>query len=226
MGDSNSFGDNLIVSLVDYAAATAGPSRSEIGDAAFTSFLADPNTDARRGEAFWGCATCDYQVPTTKPSVKFRGIIQRTDWQVVPVSPFNPLGGRIGGFGVKMTFSKITDGSSKTLLIGEKRLRPSEYQGLSTRPNAQPKAAPTFDDRGWADGWDYDVLRSTMFPIAQDGELPEEDIDFAYSFGSAHASGMNAILADGSGTFINYDIDREMLNRLGHRSDGETVVIP
>jgi prepilin-type processing-associated H-X9-DG protein len=65
-----------------------------------------------------------------------------------------------------------------------------------------------------------------MFPIQPDGELPETDDEFAYSFGSAHSSGMNAIFADGSVTFISYDVDREMFNRLGHRSDGETVDIP
>ena len=122
-------------------------------------------------------------------AAQFRGVIQRTDWVKVPVSPFNPTGGKIAGFGVKMTFAKITDGTSKTLLVGEKRLRPSEYQGLSTRPGARPKQGPTFDDRGWAEGWAYDVLRSCMFPILPDGEIPEEDIEFAFSFGAAHSGG-------------------------------------
>jgi prepilin-type processing-associated H-X9-DG protein len=120
-----------------------------------------------------------------------------------------------------MSFQQIEDGSSKTLLVSEKRLRPSEYDGYSTRPGADEEQAPKFDDRGWADGWDYDHLRSCMFPVLQDGELPETDDEFAYSFGSAHSSGINAIFADGSVTSINYDIDREVFNRLGHRFDGE-----
>ena len=62
-----------------------------------------------------------------------------------------------------------------------------------------------------------------MFPVAQDGETPDDDGDFAYSFGSAHPGGMNALFADGSVTSISYDIDRETFNRLGHRSDGETI---
>ena len=160
------------------------------------------------------------QAASGKP-IQFRGIIQRTDWQPIASGPQAP--GRHGGFARKVSFAQITDGASKTLLVGEKRLRPSEYQGLSTRPGASPTTAPKFDDRGWADGWDYDVLRSCMFPIQQDGELPETDDEFAYSFGSAHSSGMNAIFADGSVTFINYDIDRETFNRLGHRKDGEVI---
>jgi prepilin-type processing-associated H-X9-DG protein len=44
--------------------------------------------------------------------------------------------------------------------------------------------------------------------------------------GSAHPNGLNAVFADGSTTTINYAIDMETFNRLGHRSDGETVVVP
>jgi prepilin-type processing-associated H-X9-DG protein len=122
-----------------------------------------------------------------------------------------------------MSFQQIEDGSSKTLLVAEKRLRPSEYDGYSTRPGATEGQAPKFDDRGWADGWDYDHLRSCIFPILRDDELPESDDEFAYSFGSAHSSGVQAMFADGSVTSIGYDIDRELLNRLGHRHDGEVT---
>ncbi|MGD9634677.1 MAG: DUF1559 domain-containing protein [Pirellulales bacterium] len=235
--------DPVEVSLVDYAAATAGPSRSEIGNAIenyFNDFAApysnpDANiTDILVKEVFWGCpdTRCNYTVPSDSvvrqmqnagTPVQYRGIIQRTDW-TAPLNPAAyPEGGKRNGFGVKMTFSKIIDGTSKTLLAAEKRLRPSEYSGVSTREDAQPNQAPTFDDRGWADGWDYDHLRSTMFPVVQDGETPTADLDFAFAFGSAHPGGMNALFADGSVTSIGYDIDRETFNRLGHRSDGETI---
>jgi prepilin-type processing-associated H-X9-DG protein len=233
--DNDNWQDGIIVSLVDYAAATAGPSHSElltIGST-ITDWLNNPT--AHSAEIFWGCAACSSSPPTATivasarasdkaaQYVQYRGIVQRTDWEKVPVSPFNPNGGRVAGFGVKMTMAKIPDGTSKTLLVGEKRLRPSEYAGNSTRPGARPRQAPKFDDRGWADGWDYDHLRSTMYPILQDGETPDTDDEFAYSFGSAHSSGMNAVFADGSVAFIGFDIDRETFNRLGHRNDGETI---
>jgi prepilin-type N-terminal cleavage/methylation domain-containing protein/prepilin-type processing-associated H-X9-DG protein len=234
---NDNYGDGIEVSLVDYAGATAGPSRSEVeagkaGVSSFQEYINNPQDHT--SELFWGCpapVSCSSTLPTPannktqfdagKP-IQFRGIIQRTDWQPIPPpSPQAP--GRHGGYTKKMSFQQITDGSSKTLLVAEKRLRPSEYSGYSTRPGATEQQAPKFDDRGWADGWDYDHLRSCMFPLLQDGELPETDDEFAYSFGSAHSSGINAMFADGSVTSINFDIDREVFNRLGHRFDGEVI---
>ena len=34
---------------------------------------------------------------------------------------------------------------------------------------------------------------------------------------------MNAVFADGSVTGLSFDVDLETLNRLAHRSDGETI---
>jgi prepilin-type processing-associated H-X9-DG protein len=44
-----------------------------------------------------------------------------------------------------------------------------------------------------------------------------------YALGAAHPGGFNVVFADGSVNGLNYDIDLETLNRLGHRSDGETI---
>jgi prepilin-type N-terminal cleavage/methylation domain-containing protein/prepilin-type processing-associated H-X9-DG protein len=234
IAQNTNYGGVFPVSLVDYAAATAGPSRGELEKRGedFDDWLDSPyNPVQRLNEMFWGCPNCGSSLPSptdTKNAaasgnpVQFRGIIQRTDWQPIPPpSPQAP--GRHSGFTKKISFAQINDGSTKTLLVSEKRLRPTEYGGFSTRDGAQEGAAPLFDDRGWADGWDYDHLRSTMFPLEQDGETPEEDNEFAYSFGSAHSAGINALFADGSVTQLNYDINREVFNRLGHRHDGEVV---
>ncbi|MEX2091340.1 MAG: DUF1559 domain-containing protein [Pirellulales bacterium] len=229
ISNNDNYAPPIEVSLVDYAAATAGASRSEIGTQIDTEFQrpVDDYSDMSP-DAFWGCPDCDGSVPSqlkvrnmrdAGTPVQFRGIIQRTDWTV----NFSGGGSKHTGFTVKMTFAKITDGSSKTLLAAEKRLRPSEYSGNSTRETAREKEAPTFDDRGWADGWDHDNLRSCYFPPEQDNELPELDADFAFTFGSAHPGGMNSLFADGSVGFIGFDVDRETFNRLGHRSDGETI---
>jgi prepilin-type N-terminal cleavage/methylation domain-containing protein/prepilin-type processing-associated H-X9-DG protein len=220
---NTNFGDGIQVSLVDYAAATAGPSRSELEGTGseFNTYLQAPMEQV--SEVFWGCKACGSTLPVPANAAQFRGIIQRTDWvAIAPPSPMAP--GRHMGFTKRISFAQITDGASKTLLVSEKRLRPSEYSGESSRPGAAEGAAPLFDDRGWADGWDYDHLRSTIFPILADGELPDDDREFAYSFGSAHSGGMNAMFADGSVTSIGYDVDRETFNRLGHRHDGETIV--
>jgi prepilin-type N-terminal cleavage/methylation domain-containing protein/prepilin-type processing-associated H-X9-DG protein len=229
---NKNYGDESIqVSLVDYAAATAAPSRDELVPRGenINDWLQNPLTPINRvNESFWGCPNCGSSLPSpteTKAAaaagtpVQFRGIIQRVDWQPILAGPQAP--GRSSGFTKTISFGQINDGSSKTLLVAEKRLRPSEYGGNSK--SLGDGFAPKFDDRGWADGWDYDHLRCTLFAPEQDGELPESDDDFAYAFGSAHSSGINAMFADGSVTQINYDINREVFNRLGHRHDGEVV---
>lgn len=203
------------VSLIDYAGVTAGPSRSELGTPAFDNYLKDPAPN--HWEIFWGSAMLGTQalpsasfVASGTPLI-YRGIIQRCDWRT---SSTLPAGGTHLGFTKKMTFAKITDGTSKTLLAGEKRVQSSKYEGGNVS-----------DDRGWADGWDYDNLRSTMFPLEADGEVLDTGV-FAliqFQFGAAHSGGMNSVFGDGSVHFISYDVDREQFNRLGHRYDGEVL---
>ncbi len=209
------------VALVDYAAATAGPSRSEISDdAAFESWLSSPiNTGNHALVAFWGCPTCHSGLPDSAKynamlaagtPIQFRGIIQRTDWQ-----PF-PAPGQHIGFTKKISHAKIPDGASKTLLVSEKFVHVNHYEGGGVA-----------DDRGWADGWDFDHLRCTMAAPRADGDgraPPNHHLDASnYAFGSAHPGGMNSIFADGSVHSIAFDIDRETFNRLGHRHDGEVI---
>jgi prepilin-type N-terminal cleavage/methylation domain-containing protein/prepilin-type processing-associated H-X9-DG protein len=216
-------------SLVDYAAATAGPSRSEIGDAEFNKFLADQHPTythfrSKEADVFWGCPGCSQgsgrgledlegkvkagQVP------KFRGIIQRCDWIPTPVTQR-----RHAGFMVKMTFAKITDGTAKTMLASEKWVHVSQYLG---------DTGLTSEDKGWADGWDYDQLRSTLIRPRSDSEDPKLPINDHtnpgnYPFGSAHSGGINAAFADGSVTFISFDVDLENFNRFANRLDGEVI---
>ncbi len=48
---------------------------------------------------------------------------------------------------------QITDGLSKTMMIGEKRLHTDLYE-----------VGDTHDDIGWTDGWDPDIMRFTGYP--------------------------------------------------------------
>jgi prepilin-type N-terminal cleavage/methylation domain-containing protein len=205
--------------LVDYAAATAGPTRSEINnDGVFQGYLDNPAGHDR--EIFWGCDACFSTLPSTttmqlaqmdgKP-VQFRGIIQRGDWEPAGAT------GKHMGFMKKVSFAQITDGASKTLLVSEKWVHVSRRDG----------SGGLADNRGWADGWDYDHLRSCMFKIMPDseGEEPSPNTPPShpsnYPFGSAHSGGVNALNADGAVTFISYDVSQEVFNRYGHRHDGE-----
>ena len=217
---------STISARTDYAASVAGPARSEIGDAEFNMYLADQHPTythftSKQAEIFWGCPGCPPSGgrPLTALETamgsggqpKFRGVIQRCDWHIV-----NPVTGRHIGFTTKMTHAKITDGSAKTMLASEKWVHVTRYQELSQA-----------DDRGWADGWDFDALRSTLIRPRSDSQDPPpggtpEDPD-NYPFGSAHSGGINAVMADGSVQFISFEIDLENFNRYGNRFDNETI---
>ncbi|HVT28199.1 MAG TPA: DUF1559 domain-containing protein [Lacipirellulaceae bacterium] len=217
------------VSLVDYAASVAGPSRSEVGDSEFNQYLSDAHPlyqhfSDRQADVFWGCSGCssnmgrglgDIQTAMASHPIKFRGVIQRGDWVATAPAPLY----RHIGYMVKMTDAKITDGTSKTMMVSEKWVHVTLYQGDPV--NAQG------DDRGWSDGWDFDAMRSTMTVPISDGTDPipnKQPTDpLNYKFGSAHSGGMNALFADGSVTFIRFDVDLETFNRLGNRYDGETI---
>ena len=212
---------NPPVSLVDYAAAVAGPTRSEIGDAEFNMYLNDSTHFVdKQAEVFWGCPSCPKTsgrgLDTLKTAYNagripvFRGIIQRSDWSL-------EAPGKHIGFAVKMTFAKIIDGTSKTMLGGDKWVHSSVSDGTGGQA----------DNRGWSDGWDFDALRSTLTRPRSDSEDPApdgtpEDVG-NYPFGSAHPGGINIMFADGSVTGISFDVDLETFNRLGMRGDGESI---
>ncbi len=53
--------------------------------------------------------------------------------------------------------AKITDGTSKTMVVSEKYVRSDNYEAGPARNS---------DDRGWTDGWDADQMRSrALLPI-------------------------------------------------------------
>jgi prepilin-type N-terminal cleavage/methylation domain-containing protein/prepilin-type processing-associated H-X9-DG protein len=209
--------------LMDYAAAVPARSRNQVGDATFNNWLIQAagkfDTNGCYNKDFWGAASptsAVVHIKDLKPKsaignyVGFWGVIVRSNLAVQSGGPLTT------GFYQKITFAKITDGASKTVVIGEKRLHPENYD-----------FGDWHDDKGWSDGWDPDMLRSTICKFQQDGLLANDDADLSgYRFGSAHATGMNVGFADGSGQFLQYGIDQELLNRLAHRSDGEQTESP
>jgi hypothetical protein len=81
------------------------------------------------------------------------------------------------------------------------------------------KSGDWHDDRGWTDGWDPDVMRSTGFKPEPDQNV---ESDVGYQFGSAH-SNINCVFGDGSVRPINYSVDQILFNRLGDRMDGAVI---
>jgi prepilin-type N-terminal cleavage/methylation domain-containing protein len=103
----------------------------------------------------------------------------------------------------------ITDGTSNTLLLGDKRLNRSRL------------GMPDDDDTGYTTGFDNDVIRRTDVAPAPDYFAPMGDGE--YRFGSSHTDGFNAVFADGSLHFIPYAIDPTVFRYLGNRSDGQAI---
>jgi len=119
-------------------------------------------------------------------------------------------------YGSKATMTSISDGTSNTLMISEKRLDSRNYY-----------SGDWHDDAGWADGWDPDVIRTTT---SNNGsgvtKNPAQDAPggvAGYEFGSIHSSGIVALMADGSVRTLSYSIDPTTFNGLGTRAGGETL---
>jgi prepilin-type N-terminal cleavage/methylation domain-containing protein/prepilin-type processing-associated H-X9-DG protein len=108
--------------------------------------------------------------------------------------------------GSEIGLHQITDGQSKTILIGEKHVHQSAHYG----------EIQLYDDNEHAYmGDNEDIARWTDL-------LPLPDTEFSRRrFGSSHSSGLNAAMADGSVRFINFDIAATPWRVLGSRNDGE-----
>ncbi|HZN34238.1 MAG TPA: DUF1559 domain-containing protein [Pirellulaceae bacterium] len=126
-----------------------------------------------------------------------------------------------GGFpnrGPSLRMSMLTDGTSNTLLIGEKRLRPENLG-----------RAQAHDDQGFTSGWDRDEVCWCHIPP----DIDRRGQDGFLQFGSAHPSGFNAVFCDGSVRLIRYTIQSNntvtatnplgVWQRLCKREDGLAV---
>ncbi len=117
--------------------------------------------------------------------------------------------------GRKVKIADITDGTSNTLVIGEKQLHQKRYE-----------SGDWHDDAGWADGWDPDVVRYTGFKPNPDALYDNQGGWEGYRFGSAHEVGMNTLNADGSVRFMAFNIDLVLFNNLATRDDGAVTQQP
>jgi prepilin-type N-terminal cleavage/methylation domain-containing protein len=210
--------------LMDYAAAVPSRTRAERPPAPDWSLpqAAWGTQGCLRSEPdFWLTANGQARFETSNPSIEQhavttggayfapKGVIVRSDY----CSGCSDAKKMVGWY-TAISFEQIEDGSSNTFVVGEKRLQPSLYLYYDWH-----------DDRGWSDGWDPDTLRLTRCQPA-----PDQDVTgmpgasaLPYSFGGAHAELFNAGFADASVRTIRFDIDVELLNHLGHRSDGQTI---
>jgi prepilin-type N-terminal cleavage/methylation domain-containing protein len=113
--------------------------------------------------------------------------------------------------------SQVIDGLSKTMMYGEKWLNSTHYE-------AGVGEVDDWDDRGWTDGYDWDIVRSTAAPPRPDD--PNPDGTDPYMMGGAHPSGLNVCFGDGSIHFISWDVDPITYSRWGNRRDGNSADAP
>jgi prepilin-type N-terminal cleavage/methylation domain-containing protein len=107
-------------------------------------------------------------------------------------------------------FADLTDGTSVTLVVGEKRLN---LRGLG-----QPQPD---DNEGYTAGWDEDTIRSTASAPMPD--FQGDGWDRSRRFGSSHPAGVNVVLGDGSVRLVKFTIDPAVFDKLGNRSDGQVL---
>jgi prepilin-type N-terminal cleavage/methylation domain-containing protein len=117
----------------------------------------------------------------------------------------------INFFGVEIMLKNITDGTTKTYLVGEKVLDPDAYDSDGTVNGG--------DNHSYFQGYDWDVNRWVdLLPIPDTPGLN------AYKqFGSAHPGVWQAVMCDGSVRAVTYNIDKFVHRHLGNRGDGQTI---
>jgi len=227
-----------IFAFMDYAGAVPctykSPARIERYDPRSAVPLT-PATFRPLLSAFSGgeAATFTYSVPD---NTLYDGVLVRCPWawSGTNTATGKQMGKFLSNVTGLVTTSKVVDGTSKTLVIGEKYVRNDNYDGPSEGKNRNS------DDRGWSDGFDADIMRSTCFAPINDGDpvgwapvltnyfddddsTPFGGTNVIQHFGSAHTSGINTALADGSIRHLSYDIDVAIFNALGSRNGEENV---
>jgi prepilin-type N-terminal cleavage/methylation domain-containing protein len=117
----------------------------------------------------------------------------------------------------QVSIRMVTDGLSKTYLIGEKHVN-SDNHFDGRDPG---------DDLSMYSGCDNDNLRTTHFDGVTPDHTPIKDTigldGGANRFGSAHHGSLNMAFCNGSVQPVSYLIDAEVHRRLGNRQDGMLV---
>ena len=120
----------------------------------------------------------------------------------------------------EIRIGQIEDGTSKTLMVGEKYLTPDQYF---------TGAGGADDQHIWV-GFDQDVNgylttvnATTGAPYNGDGGIPERDRPgqhWGQKFGGPHESGWMGVFVDGHVEYIDYATEPVVLWQYGGRNDG------
>ena len=120
----------------------------------------------------------------------------------------------------RVRFSEITDGLSNTVCAGEKYLSVDKYYtGTDAADNENLYVGFDNDNSRSMNNTNTGASTAIRFPPRNDSRLFVD----TFVFGSAHASGFNVVLCDGSVRIVNYGIDVTTYMRLGNIGDGQPL---
>lgn len=118
----------------------------------------------------------------------------------------------------------IPDGSSFTLLVGEKRIGDADLGWMSgTRATLRNTGTPI--NKTAEPGVPSDARSAGAGSNADEKPLTDNPL-YVGGFGSYHPGGVNFALVDGSVRFLSETIDKSVYESLGNRADGKLMDQP
>jgi prepilin-type processing-associated H-X9-DG protein len=108
----------------------------------------------------------------------------------------------------QIRIKSVTDGTSHTVMVGEKYVSQPHYDTGTSPGDDQPAyLGDDADNRRWTD----------------EPPMKDSDADDIQHFGSAHSGGCHFVLCDGSVRLVSYNIDQEVFKNFGNRQDGNPI---
>ena len=133
------------------------------------------------------------------------------------------------GWKSRTSMKSVIDGTSKTLLIGEKHVNPQQMGHFSVGSVAYNDNSCYSDDHPWSNGrvaGTYTDSDGTLyrFPLAASPDEPFQNNNTNMTFGSWHSGGVcQFVMCDGSVHGIDPEVDDRALTLWANRKDGQVT---